>query len=593
MKIAMGLTFVASLARTSMACKEATTLTDSDMEGKAGAPPGEVTSASDEGANPKTHGRGHGQRRPLKHLKRGRPLGHELCMHGHGRGHMRSTRAKSKNQPQWLTEVRQDGELTSESEETTRINRATKRTKRWAQQDEGTSGSDVDHAMGEVGIVSSSMPKTSGVFDYAEWLLSKLSEEQRKKLARSFSYMDLCAGLGTTLIVYEAIRRALNKHALCIHGECHGMTELSKDRREALGRRLASLSFAAPILPRNADLTANTSDGVLADILFMGIVCVDISQCSSTPKSLTDPKGSSGASWMEFLACLDKLKLEDRPKVIILECVANLGNNRQIQGRTEKGTTLVVEALKERGYIGEWKRISATHFGLPQRRPRVWGFFLKMIGGIGPKAIQTATQNVAVAMNVVRNGLCAGHEPLEAILARTPMTEAYRHAKPSSRTVSWKHGRHPAFQAQQGLTDAEVAPGQAEFYEATHLLMLPREQEAIWFELCKQRKSGRIPNWERTILVSDCGSSLGWLSIAQGMFPCVRPGNKYLILRHGVPSIARGPECLAVQGIGIHEANATNLFAEDDKLLRTLAGNAFTANICCAFFVAALLALCP
>jgi len=325
--------------------------------------------------------------------------------------------------------------------------------------------------------------------------------------------MDLCAGLGTTLIVYEAIRRALNKHALCMHGECHGMTELSKDRREALGRRLASLSFAAPILPRNADLTANTSDCVLADILFMGIVCVDISQCSSTPKSLTDPKGSSGASWMEFIAYLDKLSLEDRPKAIVLECVANLGNNRQIQGRTEKGTTLVVDALKERGYIGEWKRISATHFGLPQRRPRVWGFFLKMIGGIGPKAIQTATQNVAVAMNVVRNGMCAGHEPLEAILARTPMTEAYKHPKPSSRTVSWKDRRHPAFQAQQGLTDAEIAPGQAEFCEATHLLMLPREQEAIWLELCKQRKNGRNPNrktpcWCQIVVPASGGSRL-------------------------------------------------------------------------------------
>ena len=143
------------------------------MEGEAGASHGEVAPASDEGANPKTHGRGHGQRRPLKHLKRGRPLGHELCMHGHGRGHLRSTRAKSKNQPQWLTEVSR-GELTSESEETTRINRATKRTQRWAQQDEGTSGSDVDHAMGEVGTTSSSMPKTSGVFDCAEWLLSKI-----------------------------------------------------------------------------------------------------------------------------------------------------------------------------------------------------------------------------------------------------------------------------------------------------------------------------------------------------------------------------------------------------------------------------------
>ncbi|MFM7989988.1 MAG: DNA cytosine methyltransferase, partial [Candidatus Fonsibacter sp.] len=74
------------------------------------------------------------------------------------------------------------------------------------------------------------------------------------------------------------------------------------------------------------------------------------------------------------LAYLDKLSPEDRPKVIVLECVANLGNNRQIKGRTEKGTALVVEALKERGYIGEWKIISATHFGPPQRRPRVCGF---------------------------------------------------------------------------------------------------------------------------------------------------------------------------------------------------------------------------
>ena len=69
--------------------------------------------------------------------------------------------------------------------------------------------------------------------------------------------------------------------------------------------------------------------------------------------------------------------------------------------------------------------------------------------------------------------------------------------------------------------------------------------------------------------MSDGGSSLGWLSIAQVMFPSLRPGNKHLMLRHGVPSIARGLECLVVQGIGIQEANATNLFAEDDKLLRT------------------------
>ena len=110
--------------------------------------------------------------------------------------------------------MRQDGELTSESEETTRINRATKRTKRWAQQDEGTSGSDVDHAMGEVGTASSSLPKTSGVFDYATWLVGRMSHEQRLKLTRNFTWVDLCPGLGTPFIAYEALRRALQPYGI-------------------------------------------------------------------------------------------------------------------------------------------------------------------------------------------------------------------------------------------------------------------------------------------------------------------------------------------------------------------------------------------
>ena len=75
------------------------------------------------------------------------------------------------------------------------------------------------------------------------------------------------------------------------------------------------------------------------------------------------------------------------------------------------------------------------------------------------------------------------------------------------------------------------------------------------------------------------------------MFPCVRPRNKYLTLQHGEPKIARGPECLAVQGIGAQETQAANLLLEEDTLLRTLAGDAFTANICCAFFAAALIPL--
>lgn len=579
-----------------MATEEMTSPSGSDCGGELA---GELTSPSDQESDHQARGRGRGGGRSSKpgadaHRPKAKALGSKP------KAKALRSRPMAKDRLPWLHRTRPsttmaelDGEATSESEETKRIQHATKRTKMWTS-DECTSGSDDDgHAMGEADMEATSMPKTSGVFDYAEWLIGKLTDEQRRKLACSFSYLDLCAGLGTTLIAHEAIQRAMEKHGLRIDGRCNGLTEFSKDRREALGRRLDSLGFTAPIKKSNADLIDDSSDWLLADLLFMGIVCVDISPCTSTPKSLTDPEGSTGASWMEFLAYLDKLPLENRPKVLVLECVANLGNNRVIKGRTEKGTVLVVEALRERGYVGEWRKISATLFCLPQRRPRVWGLFIKVRGGIGPKAIHTASQNITAGMDIVRTGECAGHEPLETILARTPSTLAYKppKAKSSRCAAEWKNNRHLAFQARSGLSDEDVAVGEAEFLEATKDVLLPRERGAMWLQLCRLRKLGRIPNWKNAFLVSDCGSSVGWLSIAHGMFPCVRPGNKYLILKHGEPRIARGPECLAVQGIGIQEANATNLLLEDDSLLRTLAGNAFSANICCAFFVAALLSL--
>ena len=110
--------------------------------------------------------------------------------------------------------------------------------KKWTCPDERTSGSEREYAMGQANMEATSMPKTSGVFHYTEWLIGKLTDDQRRKLARSFAYMDLCAGLGSTLIVHEAIRQAMANHGLQTNGQCTGLTELSKERREALVRRV-------------------------------------------------------------------------------------------------------------------------------------------------------------------------------------------------------------------------------------------------------------------------------------------------------------------------------------------------------------------
>ena len=230
---------------------------------------------------------------------------------------------------------------------------------------------------------------------------------------------------------------------------------------------------------------------------------------------------------------------------------------------------------------------------LPQSRPRVWGLFFKVCGGFGPNAIATRTGHISRALEFVRKGMCSGREPLQTLLTRTPTEPyAFRAQKAPSKSSSWKDCR-AQFQQKHGLSDEDVAVGHDEFLKATDQVMRPREQQALWLELCRQRKKGRIPNWKDYLLVSDIGSSVDWLSVTKGLFPCLRPGNKYIILQYGAPQIARGPLCLAVQGIGKHEAEATNLYFEDDALIRALAGNAFSANICCVFFAAALMFMDP
>ena len=179
----------------------------------------------------------------------------------------------------------------------------------------------------------------------------------------------------------------------------------------------------------------------------MGIVCVDISACSSTPKSLTDASGASGKCWLDFLQYLDVLKFEDRPMSIVLECVDNLAQHRTVAGRVEKGTLLVIEALKERGYVGQWRKVSATNFYLPQRRPRVWALFLKVRGGMGPKATRQGEEDLEQSFNFIQSNQSCRHESLKRILDRTKTSppDTHRPEKGAQKRQAWKTTQGPNF----------------------------------------------------------------------------------------------------------------------------------------------------
>ena len=68
---------------------------------------------------------------------------------------------------------------------------------------------------------SGSHPITSGAFDYGSWVIQEVSTEAEcRKLAKTpFTYMDLFAGMGTSIISVEAVRRALAERGVT-HMHC-------------------------------------------------------------------------------------------------------------------------------------------------------------------------------------------------------------------------------------------------------------------------------------------------------------------------------------------------------------------------------------
>jgi len=103
-----------------------------------------------------------------------------------------------------------------------------------------------------------------------------------------------------------------------------------------------------------------------------------------------DETGSSGIAWAGLLGYLSELPFLQRPRCLILECVANLKNKRRVDQYTTSGCQQVKEALQELGYQGDWKTVCTLDFYLPQSRPRVYAVFIHVGKGCGPAAIHSA-----------------------------------------------------------------------------------------------------------------------------------------------------------------------------------------------------------
>ena len=87
------------------------------------------------------------------------------------------------------------------------------------------------------------------------------------------------------------------------------------------------------------------------------------------------------------------------------------------------------------------------------------------------------------------------------------------------------------------------------------------------------------------------GQSINFMQCCEETFPTVTPHGGYLVLHGGEAHRPSGRLSLALQGIQDSETEFMGMGKLSANLQQDFAGNGFTATICLAFIVAALLNL--
>jgi site-specific DNA-cytosine methylase len=416
--------------------------------------------------------------------------------------------------------------------------------------------------------------------------------------------------MGTEEIVLVGLQQNLLRHGFSVEYQCAFRAEKDSTKLSFLKRCFPSsrtrhfqdnndLHHESP-----KDVDGHVADRPTVQALFCGIVCKDISQLNNRPKSERQD-GVSGTSLSGLLRYVEALRFEDRPKLIVLECVQRLAHRRAVDPDARTGTQYIADELASHGYVGAWQKVCPRDFFLPQSRPRVYGLFLR-VKALGQGGLQQRQEDLSAALALVsrlkvRTSPHALSMLLKDSFPKAMVVKADRKRKheasesPMAKRQKKRTGapkwraRHQAWISKKGLSLKDLA-GVDGFNQAIGDKLVERQREALWLKLCLLRKRTAF-NWESGLVVATVGASVNWMGVTRNVFPCVTPQMSYILLDNGTPKVVDGLLLLALQGIQRKEVQRFKLNLEKDGLLRNLSGNAFTANILAAYIVAGLMYL--
>ena len=431
------------------------------------------------------------------------------------------------------------------------------------------------------------MPSTSGAFDFARWAVSQLTPTEAAALVQEseLTIGSVCSGQSTETLAMEAIMR-------CVPG-CRGaltfLCELDARKR----KHLQKLHPAAIILQDVAELSADhvtDARGKIQDkprvkILFAGISCKGLSGMNKNPESVLG-SGSTGTTLRGLLDYVRSLPHEDRPRIIILENVANMAKQRRVE-HDQVAAQIVSDLFAKLGYIANWDTFNSMDYFHPQCRDRLWMVFwrrptLECTLAAHAKFAQVLHRVMAIAIRLQTGR----HESLAVLMDRMGSSVSRATVARESNDITEKAKKeNDAFMQKHNVVIN--AQTNAKFTALVRGLVSKRAANVCLLKLAQVQKQHGW-KWEEDLLVATVSQSVNWISVACDSFPTLLPSGPFLVFRHGKPFQASGRLALAVQGVQLAELSFLKLADLPEALQQDFAGNAFSSNVCIALLLATL-----
>ncbi len=310
-------------------------------------------------------------------------------------------------------------------------------------------------------------PVSSGVFDYTRWCLEiGLTPAERADLASKapITHGSFCAGMATEDIALHGVSTAM----LELGGPDMQVTATFKaesdPRKLQFLRRKMGTRGTTQFFKDNSDLSdayprnwaGEETPRPNSKVCTIGIVCKDISGLTTTPKSVSDPAGKSGKAWRGMMQALRALRPENRPLLIVMECVKRLSDKRQVEEGGGSGTEAIVTRMAELGFVGSWHIVSPQAFHLPQSRSRVYGIFLKR-DDFGTASEVERKKDLSRAEDIIKRLQYGAPEPLKRVLSRLSLQPCKGGKSREGHGKAWPH-QHKAFADAVSLSAEERRP---------------------------------------------------------------------------------------------------------------------------------------